>query len=354
METQRVEALRRRRIEETEMRGLQQRTAKNQRVWVEKKIISRVISKQFLAKFKKGTTQTLVDQGILRKRQEYSMDVDFLPLLYKQVQFDLTNKNENVENIESLLGYVMRGMAKNHRESVIKEYKRREEKKKEKIRLQREREEEKKRRKEERLARREKFRIAQLFEKIQAQIINTQEIQEFTPQVKIYDVRDADGKKDGIFLIGGFVGELIITFTCLQDYILANPQNQNFQFTLDSIKSYLKDLLINENFSDGIINLHITRDPTLKESDNKEEDKEPERIELDNDTYMRFCLTKQNISDFGLGFFFEICKDLVISTDFIESLYKVIVDIANTKKADILEPPQMPGPDEEGKEPTEE
>ena len=41
--------------------------------------------------------------------------------------------------------------------------------------------------------------------------------------MKIYDVRDPDGKKDGIYLIGGFVGELIITFMCLLDYILANP-----------------------------------------------------------------------------------------------------------------------------------
>lgn len=39
--------------------------------------------------------------------------------------------------------------------------------------------------------------------------------EEYNPQVKIYDVRDQNGRKDGIFLIGGFVGELIITFTCL-------------------------------------------------------------------------------------------------------------------------------------------
>ena len=32
-----------------------------------------------------------------------------------------------------------------------------------------------------------------------------------------------NGKKDGMFLVGGFVGELMRTFTCLYDYILANP-----------------------------------------------------------------------------------------------------------------------------------
>jgi hypothetical protein len=42
---------------------------------------------------------------------------------------------------------------------------------------------------------------------------------------KIYDIRDPEAKKDGINVIGGLMGELIITFTCLLDYILANPQN---------------------------------------------------------------------------------------------------------------------------------
>jgi len=90
-------------------------------------------------------------------------------------------------------------------------------------------------------------------------------MEEYNPQIKIYDVKDPEGKKDGIFLIGGFIGELIITFTCLHDYILANPQNHQFQFTEEAIEAFLKDLLVNENFADGILTLHLARDPTLKE-----------------------------------------------------------------------------------------
>ena len=44
----------------------------------------------------------------------------------------------------------------------------------------------------------------------------------------IYDVRDPVTNNDGIVLIGGFVGELIITMTCLLDFILADPKHQNF------------------------------------------------------------------------------------------------------------------------------
>jgi len=75
---------------------------------------------------------------------------------------------------------------------------------------------------------------------------------------KIYDIRDPEAKKDGINVIGGLMGELIITFTCLLDYILANPQNQNFNFTVEAIEAFLKDLLIQEGFADGSLIVHLT------------------------------------------------------------------------------------------------
>jgi hypothetical protein len=51
-----------------------------------------------------------------------------------------------------------------------------------------------------------------------------QALEEFNPSTtKVYDIRDPEAKRDGFFVIGGLVGELIITFTCLLDYILANP-----------------------------------------------------------------------------------------------------------------------------------
>lgn len=43
--------------------------------------------------------------------------------------------------------------------------------------------------------------------------------------MQVFDVRDYNGKKNGVFVVGGFVGELIVTLTALCDYILANPAN---------------------------------------------------------------------------------------------------------------------------------
>lgn len=89
---------------------------------------------------------------------------------------------------------------------------------------------------------REKKRLNDLKDNIQNNILIPAVQEEFNPKLKVYDVRDPQGGEDGIIIIGGFVGELIITFTCLLDYILASPQHQNFFFTVESLENYLTDL----------------------------------------------------------------------------------------------------------------
>lgn len=69
---------------------------------------------------------------------------------------------------------------------------------------------------------------------------------------------------------------------------------------------------------------------------------------------MRHCLTIGNISDYGLAYFFEVVKELVINRDFIEALYRTIVKIASRKQAAIQELPEAPQPAEEGAEVPEE
>lgn len=119
-------------------------------------------------------------------------------------------------------------------------------------------------------------------------------------------------------------------------------------------------MLIHENFADGIITLNLARDPTIRESEilNTEQSDKPEepveRLDIDDETFIKYSLTKNNITDYGLAFFFEVIKDLVISKEFIEVLYRVIIKIARTKFRPILPVPDMPIADEAGVEPTEE
>ena len=89
-----------------------------------------------------------------------------------------------------------------------------------------------------------------------------------------------------------------------------------------------------------------------EQSDKPEEP--AERVEIDDETFIKYSLTKNNITDYGLAFFFEVIKDLVISKEFIEVLYRVIIKIARTKTRALLQVPEIPVPDENGVEPSEE
>jgi hypothetical protein len=75
---------------------------------------------------------------------------------------------------------------------------------------------------------------------------------------------------------------------------------------------------------------------------------------MDDDNFMRFCLTKNNITDYGLCFLLEVIKDLVISKEFIETLYRVIVKVARTKLRPLQPVPEIPLPDENGNDIPEE
>lgn len=108
----------------------------------------------------------MTDEGTLRKPRDFSLLGSFIPQLFGQVQFDLQTQGENVDNLDNLLNFTMRGQARFHRDAMIKEYKRREENKKEQLRQQKEKEEQKRQRKAARAAARERHRINLLMDKI--------------------------------------------------------------------------------------------------------------------------------------------------------------------------------------------
>jgi Radial spoke protein 3 len=77
-----MEGARRRRTDETERRNLQSRTLKTQRTLADKKVVCRVVAKEFLMLFKRNTLKILTDQGLLRRPSSFSLDTHFIPELY--------------------------------------------------------------------------------------------------------------------------------------------------------------------------------------------------------------------------------------------------------------------------------
>jgi hypothetical protein len=306
------------------------------------------MSKKLMSVFRRDTYQELHDVGILRSPAQFAMESRFLPSLYNQTRAELIRENEFTEGVDSYIMMVLRSNAREHKQSIQKEYKRREEKKRREFRIQKQKEEERHKRREQRAAARERARVIDLKKRVIHHIIEPAKVEEkFNPEtMKVYDVRDPEGSDDGIFLIGGIMSEIMTTFTCLHDYILANPQNQNFHFTYDTIIEYLKGLLIGNNFPDGAITLHI--------SEKEEGDDGAMAEDMDEERFLRHCLTKTCINDYGLSFFFEVCKEMVIAREFIECLYRAIVKITRKKPKESVEVPTIPEAKEDGTEITEE
>lgn len=159
--------------------------------------------------------------------------------------------------------------------------------------------------------------------------------EEYTPAHKVYDLGAQHATNDGVIVIGGFVGELILTFTCLLDYILASPANQNFMFTIESIEQFLKDLLGQEEsqFPDKICTVHLQKplDQIVTEENLK-------IYELTGKSIRE----SENLADAGLKFMLEIQKDLVLSTDVIDVVFSAIAKIATSKPLPVQALPEVP------------
>jgi hypothetical protein len=70
------------------------------------------LAKDYLNLFKRDSLRLLVDEGVLRKPMEYSLESHFVPQLYGQIKFDITNEREHIDNMDNLLNFTMRNSAK--------------------------------------------------------------------------------------------------------------------------------------------------------------------------------------------------------------------------------------------------
>ena len=144
METQRLEEARARKSDEVDRRNLQMRTAKNQLIAADKKVVARLFSKNFLNTFKRNTMNTLVDLGTLRRPVDLSTGASYVPQMYNQIQYDMQSFHDHQDQLDDILQDSMAKVSLVHKQSIIKELNRRQEKKKEEMKKKRMEEEAKK------------------------------------------------------------------------------------------------------------------------------------------------------------------------------------------------------------------
>lgn len=190
METQRLEEARGRKNDEIDRRSLQMRTAKNQLVLAEKRLVARTFAKSFLRSFKRDTLTIMVDLGVLRRPKDLSEGQTFVPQLYNQIKADMQTFHDHQEQTDELCSDSMSLLAMHHKQSIVKELNKRQEAKKEAMRKKREAEEEKRKRKERRNALRERKKLELLQEQILSDVVRSAMVSDYSTKMRIYDVRD--------------------------------------------------------------------------------------------------------------------------------------------------------------------
>ena len=101
-----------------------------------------------------------------------------------------------------------------------------------------------------------------------------------------------DTPKGSVHVIGGMIGELIITFTAIMEYILANPSFGNFTISADQFESFLVNLFVDSKFAPSTCNLILARHSSQEE--------DPEK--RDNESTSLYALEPENNVNFGLRF----------------------------------------------------
>jgi len=129
MQTQRMEAERVRRNEESDRRNIQQRTVTVQKTWDERKELARQATKQYLAHFKRDTLDFLTEIGVLRRWSDYSFGYHFMPLFNNQILIEYYGMDRRDQEMTLLLKDSATKQTANHKLAIKKEMQRRQEKK---------------------------------------------------------------------------------------------------------------------------------------------------------------------------------------------------------------------------------
>ena len=117
---------------------------------------------------------------------------------------------------------------------------------------------------------REQLRIQNLQELIVNNIVKVAPLHEWSPKIPISDLRTYKSSSDPcVFVLGGMIGELLMTLSSINDYMIAVP-NQNNSLSHEVLDHYLTVLMSESVFPRESIMLELTHDPSLIQGENGE------------------------------------------------------------------------------------
>ena len=233
-----------------------------------------------------------------------------------------------------------------HKKAIRNEMNRREKNKLEAIQLAEQIKRETEERKTRRANLREKLRIHKIEQILHKDIIGPAPLVEWKPHTPILDVRHyvseipyesnvsgasgsakspTHGPSGCVYLLGGMIGEMIVTLNCLQDVIRAKPDQGSFSFTQQDLENFFMQVFASDQgYPAGTVNLEFLSNPELvkvEKDENAMEDPENPAAQaeaaeaeegsiwedqpLTNEELTEFALNPTNLGSFGLKIMIE-------------------------------------------------
>ena len=159
------------RLDDNKRRKEEKVRFKEGQVEIHKKLISRIISKDYLNNLRTKTLKKIKERGFFRSNFNHQIDSVLIPWIHSSILSELQISNRFNPSLDSVLKDLILFNLQDHSNSIKKEYKRREDKHQEEMRIQELKDQEKARRKAEKEARKLKEELKKLKENINENII---------------------------------------------------------------------------------------------------------------------------------------------------------------------------------------
>jgi hypothetical protein len=159
---------------------------------------------------------------------------------------------------------------------------------------------------------REQLRIANLQEIVINNIIKTSPLIDWTPKVQILDIRSYRHMAEPyICVFGGLVGELIMTFSSMNDFINANPNNRE-GLGVHDFETFISVLMGPEtNFPKDSLVIELTNNPSIVVDENGDL---IQHVDVPLEDTVNHAMDPDNIASFGLKFLVAFREQILVGS----------------------------------------
>lgn len=224
LEAQRLESIYNRSVEENRRRQLQQEARKQLKIHTQQKLLARLISRNALGGVAEGSLQFLEAAGVLRVPREHDMHTVYIPHLLGLTEEFIKEQAKEKPILEEGLRDMIALVASEHRDSIVKEYRRRLSRMEDKAEQLAEKAARRQTRAAKRRVREHEEWVNELKTQVENQVVARAVQVDDPTAVKVLEL-GMEESGQALYTIGGLLGELLITVDKIFE-VLTEPDQE--------------------------------------------------------------------------------------------------------------------------------